>query len=90
MNWIRNTFSDDISLEHVQISEKEEATQLKADRNLIESKTELAHYRLYLASEYTYFSKRAIYTKLLPFATKYLCELAFLKLSTIKSKKEIV
>ena len=85
MDWVRNPFSDSISLGHLPINEQEEFMELKTDRTLKLkfSETELAHFWLHIKNEYPLLSRRAI-AILLPFATTYLCELGFSTLTTIK------
>lgn len=70
MDWIRNLFSNSISLGHLSINEQEIFMDLKNDRTIKLKffKTELAYFWLHIKNEYPLRSKRAIEI-LLPFTT---------------------
>ena len=86
--WIRKPFISQLSdVTHLPLNAQEEFADLSSDNGLelLFSKQTLCDFWIRTRNEYPTLSELAL-GKLLPFCTTYLCEAAFSKLTTIKSK----
>ena len=87
-SWIREPFVRQLSdVTHLSLIAQEEFADLSCDKGLelLFSKQTLCDFCIRTRNEYPTLSELAL-DKLLPFCTTYLCEAAFSKLTTIKSK----